>query len=145
VNPRDFLALARALIVSPGEAERRTAASRAYYASFHVARNLFEAVGFTVPRADRAHAYLWLRLQNCGDSGGAQTGIALDALRQLRNRADYDRNRPIALPVVQAHLQVAEDAIDALDALAVEPTRSQITAEMVRYERDVLHDVTWHP
>ena len=32
-----------------------------------------------------------------------------------------------------------------LDAAAVGPTRSQITAAMRVYERDVLRDVTWRP
>ena len=32
-----------------------------------------------------------------------------------------------------------------LDAAAVEPVRTQVTDAMKVYERDVLHDVTWHP
>jgi hypothetical protein len=42
-------------------------------------------------------------------------------------------------------LRAAEGIIRALDAATVEPTRTQITDTMKVYERDVLHDVTWHP
>jgi hypothetical protein len=42
-------------------------------------------------------------------------------------------------------VQRGEDIIRALDAAASEPTRTQIRDAMKIYERDVLHDVTWHP
>jgi hypothetical protein len=67
MNPRKFLSQARRLARANAEEDWRSAVSRAYYAAFHVARELMEGLGFTVPYADRAHGYLWLRLQNCGD------------------------------------------------------------------------------
>ena len=66
MNGRDFLPVARSLAGSGGEAERRSAVSRAYYAAFHASRDLFKRLGFIVPRADRAHEYLYRRLNNCG-------------------------------------------------------------------------------
>jgi hypothetical protein len=46
----------------------------------------------------------------------------------------------------QAQAQVAERIVQALDAAAADPVRRvQVMNEMVRYERDVLHDVTWRP
>jgi hypothetical protein len=63
----DFLPLAMRLAVGATEADWRTAIRRAYYAAFHVARQLLIDLRFAVPHADRAHAYLWLRLSNCGD------------------------------------------------------------------------------
>src|SRR5262249_45562525 len=95
MNERDFLTLAATLAGGPTEAEWRTAVGRAYYAAFHVARRLLEDLGFTVPRADRAHGYLGLRLQNCGDLPAQQAGADLDGLRRLRNRADYDLHHPV--------------------------------------------------
>ena len=50
----DFLPLAIRLAAGRSEPEWRTAVSRAYYAAFHVARDLMENLGFTVPRGDRA-------------------------------------------------------------------------------------------
>src|SRR5690242_19929577 len=86
----DFLSLAQTLAAGRAEVEWRSAASRAYYAAFHVVRDLFRGLGFAVPRADAAHKYLALRLQNCGHAHLEQAGRDLDNLRILRNTADYD-------------------------------------------------------
>src|SRR5262249_47755394 len=90
MNWLDYLALAGRLSSGSGEADWRTAVSRAYYAAFHVARCLFADLHFTVPRADRAHQYLVFRLSNCGESPVEFAGRDLETLRRLRNRADYD-------------------------------------------------------
>jgi uncharacterized protein (UPF0332 family) len=142
---RDFLVLAQALCAQASEAAWRTAVSRAYYAAFHVARELFEGLGFIVPHADRAHAYLWRRLTHCGDPRVQRAGSDLNTLRGERNRADYDFRLSFQQGVTQALVRMAEQVIQALDAAVADPTRSQITAEMARYERDVLQEVTWHP
>src|SRR4051812_44101916 len=81
MNPRDFLATARRLAASAAEADRRSAVSRAYYAVFHVAAALLRALRFGVPQADRAHGYLWLRLQNAGDPLVRGVGRLLKSLR----------------------------------------------------------------
>src|SRR5918912_522186 len=103
---REFLPLAARLAAGGTEPEWRSAVSRAYYAAFHVARELFTDLGFTVPRAEQAHRYL-----------------------TLRNAA----------PQVTA----AEQIIRTLDGLTA-ATRTLITDAMRVYERDVLHEVTWH-
>ena len=142
---RTFLPLADTLANGATEAEWRSAASRAYYAAFHVARLLLASLGFRVPRADRAHPYLWLRLSNAGDAAVMQAGRRLGDLRSDRNLADYDAH--LTLPQVTAlnDVALAEQVIKALDAAAIEPVRSQITTAMRDYERDVLKDVTWQP
>lgn len=145
MNGRAFLTLARQLASDPTEAAWRSAISRGYYAAFHVAREVLTSLGFGVPFADRAHAYLWLRLSNCGDPPLLKAGTELNNLRRHRNQADYDLQVPFNQAFAQARVQAAERIIQALDAAAAEPTRTQITDEMKRYERDVLHDVTWHP
>lgn len=142
---RDYLTLARELVRRPKEADWRTGVSRAYYAAFHVARELLEDLGFRVPRAERAHAYLCLRLSNVGNVDVSAAGRQLNGLRGERNRADYDGH----IALLQAHainiVALAETAIQGLDAGAVEPIRTQITDAMKVYERDILHDVTWRP
>src|SRR5581483_5250930 len=115
---RDFLRVARILVAAATEEEWRTAVSRAYYAAFHVARTLLVDFGFTVPQADRAHAYLWLRLSNCGEATVAGAGADLTSLRRQRNWADYDMNQPYTQATAATQVQV---------------------------ERDVLQEVTWHP
>ena len=98
-----------------------------------------------MPRADRAHAYLWLRLANAGHPDVELAGNRLNHLRGERNAADYDESRTWGHLLAARHVQTAEDIIQRLDGAAVEPVRTQITDTMKVYERDVLHDVTWHP
>jgi uncharacterized protein (UPF0332 family) len=86
---RDFLLVAQRLLAGATEADWRSAVSRAYYGAFHVARQLMGDLGFTVPQADRAHAYLWLRLSNCGHVQLTEAGRALNDLRRERNWSDY--------------------------------------------------------
>ncbi len=145
MNFRDFLSLADTLAKGATEAEWRSACSRGYYAAFHVARRLLLDLGFQVPQADRAHSHLWLRLSNAGALEVQKAGRRLNDLRRERNRADYEDRHPITATMAAQNVRFVEDIIQALDAAAVEPTRTQITDAMKVYERDVLHDVTWHP
>lgn len=142
---RDFLSLAKTLLNGITEAEWRSASSRGYYAAFHVARQLLLNLGFRVPLADRAHGYLWLRLSNAGVPDVRNAGSLLNDLRRERNRADYDDQRAMTQAMALQHVRFAEEIIKALDAARVDPIRTQITDTMKVYERDVLHDVTWHP
>lgn len=145
MNFRDYLTLAHTLSSGTTEAEWRSASSRAYYATFHVARLLLLDLGFRVPQADRAHGYLWLRLSNAGHADTMKVGSRLRNLRQQRNWADYDDRRTITQTEAIYNVQEAEEIIQALDAAAIDPIRTQITDTMKIYERDVLKDVTWHP
>jgi len=145
MDVRDFLTLAQRDVAGSTEAEWRTGVSRAYYAVFHVARQLFRDLGFVVPRAEQAHRYLWLRLSNCGDNGGEQAGQDLDILRRDRNRADYDVDQVFRQDEAMRSSVRAEQLLQTLDTLRLQPTRTQITDAMKVYERDVLKDVTWRP
>jgi uncharacterized protein (UPF0332 family) len=145
MDARNFLTTADHLAQGATEADWRSAVSRAYYAAFHVARRLFTTCGFTVPRADRTHSYLWLRLCYSGDAVVQRAGADLDALRRLRNHADYDVDRPLLQATALSQAQNARQVLQALDAAAQVPLKTQITDAMKIYERDVLKDVTWHP
>jgi uncharacterized protein (UPF0332 family) len=145
MNPRKFLTLARRLAAGTEEEDWRTAISRAYYAAFHVACDLMTSLGFTVPNAEVAHGYLWLRLQNCGNRLVIKAGSDLKDLRSRRNRADYQMQRTISSADAWNAISQADSLLKALDAAAVEPTRSQITNAMKDYEKNVLRNVTWHP
>jgi uncharacterized protein (UPF0332 family) len=145
MNGRDFLSLAKDLLTYPTEAAWRSAVSRAYYAAFHVARQLLEDLSFTVPRGERAHAYLWLRLSNCGDLQVGGAGRGLGDLRRHRNFADYDVWGSVSNWEATGRVSVAEHLIQVFDTATIEPTRTIITDAMKIYERDVLKDVTWHP
>jgi uncharacterized protein (UPF0332 family) len=142
---RDFLSVAATLANGATEAEWRSAISRAYYAAFHVARRLLLDLSFRVPQADRAHGYLWLRLSNAGVAQVQEAGRWLNDLRRQRNRADYDDRRTVLQADAADNVRFAGEAIQAFDAAALEPVRTQITDVMKVYERDVLRDVTWQP
>jgi uncharacterized protein (UPF0332 family) len=143
MNERDFLKLAAILARGSTEAEWRASLGRAYYAAFHVARQLLEELSFVVPRADRAHTYLSYRLQNSGAASIERAGMDLQELRQRRNQADYDLHLPVARGMAASHVLTAEQVIQRLDAARSEPIRSQITDAMRIYERTVLGVVTW--
>ena len=119
--------------------------SRAYYASFHVARRLLVDLNFAIPRADRAHQYLVFRLSNCTEVPVEQAGRDLDTLRRLRNRADYDDLPALTQAQANASVQLAQGIIQVLDEARQEPSQTRIKEGMIAYERDVLRDVTWKP
>jgi uncharacterized protein (UPF0332 family) len=140
---REFLPLARQLLGIGGEPPRRSAVSRAYYAAFHVARDLLAGLGFVVPRADRAHEYLYRRLNNCGLPTVRVAAGKLHDLRSRRNQADYDVSLAYSAALAAGQVIAAEFTIQTLDALT--PTElTQMTGAMKVYEQGI-GDVTWHP
>ncbi len=138
----EFLGLAKNYVSGPTETDWRSAISRAYYAAFHVARALMGDLGFTTPRADLAHAFLWRRLSNCGYVPLALAGSRLNQLRGERNRADYDLNSDLSWKVAQAAVTSAAMIISTLQTLP-EEHQQLITETMKVYERDVLRESTW--
>jgi uncharacterized protein (UPF0332 family) len=110
------------LALEPDEASWHSAVSRAYYAEFHVGREFLTALRFGVPQS--AHAYLWLRLQNCGDALIQQAESDLNDLRTRRNHADYDLRRAYPVAHVARWVQVAEAIILALESAAADPARA---------------------
>lgn len=144
MDPHRFLTQAQRLAASTEEEDWRTAASRSYFAAFHVASDFMTSLGFTVPHADRAHGYLWMRLQNSGEPAVAQAGRKLSDLRQKRNQADYQLKRGFIQARAVGTVQDATTIIQVLEGIA-EPIRTQVRDAMKDYERLVLQDVTWHP
>src|SRR5437588_242072 len=124
---QDFLTVAERLAKEATEADWRSAVSRAYYAAFHETRQVFQDLGFAVPKADRCHNYLSARLQNCGDAQLQAAGRALSDLRQSRNQADYDLHRHHSQSRAQGFVQSADHILQLLAAALREPTRTQIT------------------
>ena len=145
INGKDFLSLAELWVKGGSEAQWRSAASRAYYAAFHEARRLLRVLGFRVPKADQAHAYLWLRLSNCGDPLVQNAGRELDRLRRDRNRADYDIEQTFSNSDAIYVVKTTRRVLTAINDAATEPTRTSVMNAMKIYERDVLQQVTWQP
>jgi uncharacterized protein (UPF0332 family) len=141
---RDFLPLAKQLASGTTEAEWRTSVSRSYYAAFHVTRELLAALGFVVPRDDKAHHHLYMRLNNCGHISVKTAAGKLFALRRRRNQADYDLSLSVNAKFASNEVPIAEVIIQTLDNLSP-AERIQIRDAMIIYERDVLQNVTWRP
>ena len=144
--PRDLLEVAHDLLGGLKEAHWRSADSRAYHADFHEARQLLGQWGFAVPRGEQAHAYLWLRLSNCGHPDLSHAGAELNDLRSQRKWADYDFYQPMDQSVAADYVQTARDVAGLLEQAATLPAvLAPVTAAIRAYERDVLGEVTWQP
>ncbi len=144
MHARDFFNLASILAKGSTEAEWRSAVSRAYYAAFHIARNLLLGCGFSVPRGEQAHAHLWLRLSNSKHPDVENAGGDLKSVRSSRNWADYDLDRRLNQATALSQLKLIENLNRVLEEASKEPVKAQITEAMKTYERDVLKEVTWH-
>lgn len=143
MNGRDFLAAARRQAAGSQESDWRSAVSRAYYAAFHVARDLLAALRFQVPWADRAHNYVYVRLNNGGDPGVVKAAAALFDLRRNRNRADYDIRATFPANNAAQAIGDAELVLQTLDNLTA-AERTSITDAMKLYEQ-AIGDVNWTP
>ncbi len=92
MNPTSFLDVAEWLLTGESEADWRSAVSRAYYAAFHVARQLLQDCGFAVPRMEQVHVFVSHRMNNCGHSevcgaASAYAGQASSSSRSISTRA----------------------------------------------------------
>ncbi len=144
MSPHDFLEVAGKWAIANREAEWHSAASRAYYAAFHAARQLFLQWGFAVPQSDKAHAYLWLRLANAGHVDIERGGDDLNNMRGIRNEADYDLKRPFDQQVALDMVHLATDVVYLLESVVTVPSvQAQVVDTIKIYERDVLRHVTW--
>jgi uncharacterized protein (UPF0332 family) len=145
ITPRDLMDVAGVLITGAHEADWRSGVSRAYYSAFHAARLLLRVCGFEVPRADQAHAYLWLRLANSGHPDVRKAGNELNELRRARNWADYDADQDFPHDTAVDFVQLGESLLTLFQTAAAEDgVRTRSTDAMRVYERDVLREVTWH-
>jgi uncharacterized protein (UPF0332 family) len=144
MSPRDFLDLADELCSATREAGWRSAVSRAYYAAFHVAGQVLAGAGLVVPDGHQAHAYLWLRLSNSGQTDVCEAGRLLNVLRGPRNRADYNLRLPFSEEDAFTQVQEAVAIIRTLEDLtsSVE-VLGQVAQAIREYERDVLREVTY--
>ena len=142
IGTRDLLNLAESLSRGATESEWRCAVGRAYYAAFHQARDMLQALGFEIPRAELVHAFLWKRLRSCGSSPVGMAGSNLHQLRTVRNRADYEVAFDFAEKDAIVAVETSRKILDALERLTPEDRQAAIDV-MTAYERDVLRETTW--
>lgn len=83
--------LAHGKIGDRAEALKRTAISRAYYSSFHIAKKYAEAVNYVQPTSGGdTHKALSNWFSNSPDNNLKQIGADLFNLKRNRRKADYD-------------------------------------------------------
>lgn len=86
---REYFTLAERLWLEPGEASKRTAVSRAYYAIFCLTHDRLLSEGVTF-RRENIHAEVWNHLEASRDRDRLQLVKMAKRLRDWRNQADYD-------------------------------------------------------
>lgn len=138
ITGHDFIGLAGRLAVLPGasEAAFRTAVSRAYYGTFHLARTFLEEIGFPVARNLNAHGYLQRQLLNSGHAEGKTAGQILRTLHRNRIVADYrgDDVRFLAPDFARRNVELAHEFNSILSLCRTDPTRSEIRAGIAEYQ-----------
>lgn len=144
MDPRHFISLAIRLSNGNHEADLRTAVGRAYYGSFHLARQLVEECGVRWPRKDIYAAEIHRKVRFClSESADTDAMLASDklwSLRDLRNKADYDLDSSaFAKASVAAMIRVAQEIVDALQRCRTAPGFAEARQRISSYARDVLH------
>ena len=88
----DYLDLANEWAGETGDAHKRSAVSRAYYAMFCAARNeLRDTIrDYSPPECGSEHKYVWNSYrEDRHPRGTRQIGVLGNRLRRYRNKADY--------------------------------------------------------
>ena len=135
MDPRDFRNLAVDLVVikNAGAAHFRTAIGRAYYAAFHVASQVLNALQLPPAENAQGHVQAVRLLQQSGDPTLETAGGLLGDLHGDRILADYQLKRADVEPIksAQASAEIAVFIIDELDAFAADPARrTAVTATL---------------
>jgi uncharacterized protein (UPF0332 family) len=105
-NWNEYYLLAQELAQRQEEAALRSAISRAYYATYCLARNALVQKGFAIPRTN-THKWVWDQFRNDPDAKLQKVGLDGDRLRRARNNADYDDLFQRLTPQVQSTMLTA--------------------------------------
>jgi hypothetical protein len=135
MDGRAFLQSAQDLLTRSSEANRRSAAGRAYYALLHEGRMALDRWGFPLPPRESIHSFVRLRFVFTADGDLQRIGDALDRLSRLRNQADYQLATPGQFATDTAAVQAADLAqsrIALIDAIDADPARRAAAVAAIR-------------
>lgn len=119
----DFLIFARSLerdplVPGPDEAAVRSAASRAYYAAFHLAIELAETEGFSRKRTGDDHVEIRRYYRNHQPTNKSRLKIAQELERLHNKRREADYHSQISSPHLATYaIGMAEQIIALLESL----------------------------
>src|SRR5262249_2766247 len=119
---------------SPGPASCRTAIGRAYFAALNCADGALEGLGASCGKGPQKHGLAGRFLHATDDPDLKTASAALDELKTLRNRADYDMSDTSVEKVSQARmaLELAKDLFDDLHAVKNDPGRRTAAESKIR-------------
>ena len=116
-----YYELARGWAECAGEAHKRSAVSRAYYAMFCTARNKLEDAGrYNPPECGSNHIHVWNSYK--GDleyPKRVQVGVLGTRLRRARNKADYADFIDHLSDLIDTAMADAEELKDHLENLRI--------------------------
>ena len=137
MQPNEFLTVALDLARgSSSAAAKRTAVSRAYYASHHIGANVIQALGGRVGGGSSAHGKVFGSLCGCGVREVEKLGQKIWSLHGWRRRADYVLNDTSVEKDsnVQQVLQDATEIINNLEQICLySPDKDQIKEGILQY------------
>lgn len=136
MDPREFHKLAGILAakVGAGPAQCRTAISRTYYATFHVALEAMDDLGIRVPRGPRAHTELqttWSRLDH---PKAREIGSSLGDLHSKRISADYrilERGCE-QVSTARTYVELGSALLSSIAEARMDPTRAELVEAIRR-------------
>jgi hypothetical protein len=123
---RDFLSLAKELVVGKTEVHWRGAIVHAYYALFLESRDALIRWGRPAAPRQNIHAQVRLKFTYANDIELRAIGDALDELVRLRNRASYDLQHLAdftSSTVADTAIQRATTALTMLDGIDTDSIR----------------------
>ena len=126
---RAFLKVARDLARIAGEAHRRAAIGRAYYALMLESRDLLTRWGISCRSSENVHHFVRLKLLYARDAKLKDVGVVLERLLKQRNHADYQLSNFKAAYLnedfIESMIIDADKAIALLDWIDGDPTRRE--------------------
>lgn len=119
VTPNEILDSAITLGGGEAEVDWRNACSRAYFAAFHLCRQIAEVFEPHIELGGSDTHRLVFEILTESSRGSASIGVGymLDQCRKLRNRADYDINDEFRRASCMSAIETGRDILERADAI----------------------------
>ena len=138
MSPDDFLKTANRLALSraSGAADFRSSISRAYYAVYHLARQILnDQLQFYCRAGGNEHQWVHRHFANCTNADAHEAGRVIQDMHDARKNADYDLSdaRVETEAAARLSLERAEKVKHRLAACTNDANLAALKAEMIRY------------